>query len=468
MEERKKRRRGSTKKRKKDYKYTKYKIAAFSVCVMLIALIGLMFPLRPKESKLEKRVLTRFPSFSVESFLNGEFFNGVSTWYADTFPFREQLLAGNTKFRSLYGIQNNQIYGSMEKTDNIPKERIKLTDILLPSTKMRMEDLDNEIKAAIETQRAADAANGGAKRREITKVPEQVGTVYVSGDTAFSLYGFTENAANAYIDAISALANKVEDDVHIYDIVVPISSGIYLDEKLQKELGCSDQQEAIQYIYENMDEKVKTVDAFSILKKHSDEYLYYRTDHHWTPLGAYYTYVQLMRSMGKTPTSLAEYQTMTFDNFIGTLYSASNQAPALAEHPDTITAYIPMATNDMTFTDTNGDTMDYKIIYDVSEWNNSSKYNCFIGGDQPYSVIDNPLLSDGSSCVVIKESFGNCFVPFLVDHYDKVYVVDYRYYPEGLTALIQDKNIDDVIFINNIAAATTSSLVNNIAEIISY
>ena len=228
MEERKKRRRGSTKKRKKDYKYTKYKIAAFSVCVMLIALIGLMFPLRPKESKLEKRVLTRFPSFSVESFLNGEFFNGVSTWYADTFPFREQLLAGNTKFRSLYGIQNNQIYGSMEKTDNIPKERIKLTDILLPSTKMRMEDLDNEIKAAIETQRAADAANGGAKRREITKVPEQVGTVYVSGDTAFSLYGFTENAANAYIDAISALANKVEDDVHIYDIVVPISSGIYL------------------------------------------------------------------------------------------------------------------------------------------------------------------------------------------------------------------------------------------------
>ena len=233
-------------------------------------------------------------------------------------------------------------------------------------------------------------------------------------------------------------------------------------------MGCSDQQEAIQYIYENMDEKVKTVDAFSILKKHSDEYLYYRTDHHWTPLGAYYTYVQLMRSMGKTPTSLAEYQTMTFDNFIGTLYSASNQAPALAEHPDTITAYIPMATNDMTFTDTNGDTMDYKIIYDVSEWNNSSKYNCFIGGDQPYSVIDNPLLSDGSSCVVIKESFGNCFVPFLVDHYDKVYVVDYRYYPEGLTALIQDKNIDDVIFINNIAAATTSSLVNNIAEIISY
>ena len=77
-------------------------------------------------------------------------------------------------------------------------------------------------------------------------------------------------------------------------------------------------------------------------------------------------------------------------------------------------------------------------------------------------------MSDGSSCVVIKESFGNAFVPFLVDHYETVYVVDYRYYPEGLTALIRDKGIKDVIFINNISAATTSSLVSTIEEIVNY
>lgn len=69
---------------------------------------------------------------------------------------------------------------------------------------------------------------------------------------------------------------------------------------------------------------------------------------------------------------------------------------------------------------------------------------------------------------MIKESFGNAFVPFLVDHYETVYVVDYRYYPEGLTALIRDKGIKDVIFINNISAATTSSLVSNIEEIVNY
>ena len=455
-------------KKKKNYKYTKYKIYVFSAVLMLMTIIALIIPLRPKESKVEKRTLTKFPAFSVQSFLNGEFLNGISTWYADTFPFREALLTGNTRYRGLYGIQDNQIHGSIQTADEVPAKRISLMDIVLPNIQQEMDSLQESIQERIETQRAADAANGGAKRRQITNVPEQVGSVYVAGDTAFSLYGFTQEAANQYIDAVSALANKVSSDVTVYDIVVPISTGIYLDEKLQEELGCSDEQAAIQYIYDNMDKKVVTIDAFTALKNHSDEYLYFRTDHHWTALGAYYAYSQLMKEKGITPTSLGEYETMVFDDFIGTLYAASNQTPSLAENPDVVTAYIPLATNKMTYTDVDGNVVDYDIIYDVSDWNSDSKYNCFIAGDQPFEEIHNPNMNDGSSCVVIKESFGNAFVPFLVDHYENVYVVDYRYYPEGLTTLIQERNIKDVIFINNISAATTSSLVSNITEIVNY
>ena len=453
-------------KKKKNYKYTKYKIYVFSAVLMLMTIIALIIPLRPKESKVEKRTLTKFPAFSVQSFLNGEFLNGISTWYADTFPFREALLTGNTRYRGLYGIQDNQIHGSIQTADEVPAKRISLMDIVLPNIQQEMDSLQESIQERIETQRAADAANGGAKRRQITNVPEQVGSVYVADDTAFSLYGFTQEAANQYIDAVSALANKVSSDVTVYDIVVPISTGIYLDEKLQEELGCSDEQAAIQYIYDNMDKKVVTIDAFTALKNHSDEYLYFRTDHHWTALGAYYAYSQLMKEKGITPTSLGEYETMVFNDFIGTLYAASNQTPSLAENPDVVTAYIPLATNKMTYTDVDGNVVDYDIIYDVSDWNSDSKYNCFIAGDQPFEEIHNPNMNDGSSCVVIKESFGNAFVPFLVDHYENVYVVDYRYYPEGLTTLIQERNIKDVIFINNISAATTSSLVSNITEIV--
>lgn len=292
--------------------------------------------------------------------------------------------------------------------------------------------------------------------------------MYVAENTAFGLYGFNQKGVDKYVEALNTLANKVDEDVKIYDMVVPISSGVYLDAKLQKELGSSDQREAIQYICDKLDKKITPVDVFATLEDHNDEYLYFRTDHHWTALGAYYAYREFMKEKDIKPTPIDSYETKTFDNFLGTMYSYCNQSAALGETPDTVTAYIPLATNDMTYTDRKGNTVDYEIISDVSEWNAASKYNCFIGGDQPISEIHNPEKSDGSSCLVVKESFGNAFVPFLVDHYEYVYVVDYRYYPSGLTALITEKEIQDVLFLNNISAASADKLVANVAEIINY
>ena len=104
----------------------------------------------------------------------------------------------------------------------------------------------------------------------------------------------------------------------------------------------------------------------------------------------------------------------------------------------------------------------------MTDWNESSKYNCFIGGDEPLSWIHNPAMSDGSACLVVKESYGNAFVPFLVDHYEYVYVVDYRYYPSGLMGLIKEKGIKEVLFLNNVMAASTASLVSNVTEIVNY
>ena len=118
----------------------------------------------------------------------------------------------------------------------------------------------------------------------------------------------------------------------------------YLDESLQNELGCSNQQDAINYIYSSLDSRIKTVNVFDTLKEHSDEYLYFRTDHHWTALGAYYTYCEYMNVKGDSPTLLSEYETLTFDNFLGTYYSSSNQNAALGANPDTIVAAVAQNT----------------------------------------------------------------------------------------------------------------------------
>jgi len=86
-------------------------------------------------------------------------------------------------------------------------------------------------------------------------------------------------------------------------------------------------------------------------------------------------------------------------------------------------------------------------------------------GDNPYTVISNPDLSDGSSCVVVKESFGNAFVPFLVDHYQTVYVIDYRYYSGSVVDFAKTNKVTDVIFVNNLSAIRGSYQMGKLAGV---
>lgn len=434
--------------KRKKVKIVRPKIYVFSGVLFFFALIALIIPLRPKESATEKRTLEKFPKPTLETIWNGEFFEGVNTWYADTFPFRDWLISENMKLRSVYGIQKKQIYGSMQVAADDLKE--------------------DEIKAEPEEEKQDKTIEDGTKQREINQIQETFGSIYLAENTAFSLFGFSQSVTDDYIAAVNTLTGRVDDEVMVYDMVVPISSGVYLDDNLQKELGSSDQREAIQYIYDKLDDKVTTVDVFAALENHNDEYLYFRSDHHWTALGAYYAYCEFMDVQGIKPTPVDSYETMTFDNFLGTMYSYCNQTPALGNNPDTVTAYIPLATNDMQFTDINGTTMDYNIITDVSDWDSASKYNCFIGSDEPIAWIKNPKKSDGSSCLVVKESYGNAFVPFLVDHYEYVYVVDYRFYPNGLVGLINEKEIKNVLFLNNVMATSTDTLVPSLTAIVNY
>lgn len=428
--------------RRRSRKYVKYKVYAFGGIVAFFALLALIIPLRPSESQVEKRKLEKFPKPSLESIWNGEFFEGINTWYADTFPLRDWLISKNMKIRAAYGLQKTQIYGNSQvasASDKKDGEKEKETEKTLKD---------------------------GGKQRAIRQIQEQFGSVYLADDTAFSIFSFNQEVVDDYIDALNTLADKVGKDVKIYDMIVPISSGVYLDEDLQKELGGSDQKKAIQYVNDRLDDNVIPVDVFATLENHNDEYLYFRSDHHWTALGAYYAYCEFMEEKKEKPTPVGQYQTEKFDHFLGTMYSYCNQSEALRENPDYVTAYIPLATNEMQYMDQDGNTVDYEVITDVSEWNEASKYNCFIGGDEPLGWIHNPEKHDGSSILVVKESYGNAFVPFLVDHYEYVYVADYRYYPSSLPGLIREKDIQDVLFLNNVMAVSTDTLVPNITEIV--
>lgn len=422
-------------------KYMRITIRVFISLLLFIGFVGLLFPLRPKVSEIEKRELTKFPKPTVETFLNGEFFSEVSTWYADTFPFRESMSSANAKLKKLYGITTEELHGEAVQADDIPDPDAEITPTPVPTATPTPEP---------------DAT--------IHEEPEKAGRIYVANNIGFEVYGFSREGADGYINMINTVATQLKDVANVYDILVPTSVAVNLDEENQKKINSSSQEDTFAYVYGHLDPSIKQVPILDILKQHNSKYLYFKTDHHWTADGAYYAYQELMKVKGVTPSPLSAYTRREFEGFIGTFYSYSEMSDALKNNPDTVVAYTPTC-NDMTYIDSNGKKYKWNVVSDATDYAQGNKYYCFIGGDQPYSRIDNPNITDGSSCVVIKESYGNAFVPFLVNSYQTVHVVDYRYYNDNLINLVKNNNIQDVIYINN-ANALIQSAVKNMNRII--
>ena len=472
----------------KEDKWHKIRITVVSVIIILLMITGFLIFLRPAESDLEKRKLAVFPTPTLAAVLNGSFFMDISKWYADTYPLREKMIAFQSNTEDLYGIRNTVIYGDTgQKADAIPKEDGETAPII---SDIAVEEDSDKTSNVNVTESLPDGNNGSvssaaivqnsvsdgsiqaenkeaANRQEMAKEdekpakdgtlkvqPEVAGTVYIAENRGFTLYYFYKKGADLYASMLNTVAKKIGNSATIYDIVVPNSFGVNLDEDIQKNMNTSNQGEAINYIYKKLNKSIKTVETYTQLRNHNSEYLYFKTDHHWTALGAYYVYRSFCETKGIHPHELGDYKKKKFPDFLGSFYAYSNQSKALKKNPDTVEAYIPIATNKEKITPREGKPYQYDIISDANKFSSANKYLAFIGGDQPLIEINNPKLKDDSSCIIIKESYGNAFVPFLVDHYQYVYVVDYRYYTGDVAKVAAKHTNTDIIFLNNTAATS--------------
>ncbi len=437
--------------------WRKVQVFLFSGVLITCAVIGLLLPFRPKVSEAEKRRLTEFPSPTVKTFLDGSFFSEVSLWYSDTYPMRDSLIRADHNFKHLYGFEPSiQMYGGNETADTIPNIPEPTTESVITAT------ISDTLPAATE-HKEPQLPNSMEMEAEIQNQIQN--GVYVEDGSAYSMYYFNQEAADSYIQSLEYVASVLAGKTNVYSILIPNQSGVMLPEETRRKLGGSDQQQAIDYYYASYS-NVKSVPTIETLREHNDEYLYFRTDHHWTQLAAYYTYQNFCDVKGITCEQLSDYKTTkTFDNFLGSFYASYGNSD-MEKHPDSITAYYPNATNSMKFWNINNEMFDWYVISDVEGWDAGTLYNCFIGGDNPLSIIENPAISDGSSCLVLKESYGNCFVPFLVDHYQTVYVVDFRYAQQNVLQYVQEKEIDDLIVINNITIIGSSDVAETIGKLL--
>ncbi|MCQ2449987.1 MAG: DHHW family protein [Clostridia bacterium] len=434
-------------------------ILAFFLSMYLIALVALMPFFRTKKSEIEHRSksqLQAFPKLTVSSLFSGEFFDGLSIWYSDTFPARDTLLRLNQTFRNSSFGGKTRLYGTQEseQADDIPDAVPEQPE-------------ETEPEEVLKPQPFKDVAPG--------KV-ETVGALLVVDDAAYELYNFGKECADKYAGTVNHLADLLDGKAKVYSMLIPTSIDVMLSPKMLEKynVNSSYQHKAIEYIYQSISSKVTTVDLYPYLEAHRSEYLYFRTDHHWTANGAFYGYQALMKTLGKTPFELDHYTELKYEGFLGTFYSGSKMDPQLKKHPDTVYAYMPqdVQTFESTYMVNNKSyhSDSTPIIQDADRMSANNKYIAFMGGDRVLDIIRNPQITDGSTCTVVKDSYSNCLIPFLVDHYQTIYVVDPREFPKAdkrkLVEFVNETGSQEVFVINNVSATRQKGFINDLINLI--
>lgn len=415
------------------------KIFFFSVTLLAFCVIGMLMYLRPEVSELEKRKLATFPEITFVGVWNGTFFKELDIWYSDTYPLREEMIAADKRVEGAYGMRSQQI---IEGKGNIGKK-------------------PDEIKLA--EQEPEEVLPDGTVNDTQGEVR---GPIYIANNRGYELYAFLEDKNLEFAKTMNNIYSRFKGVVDIYLMMVPTGSGVMLDKSVLDYLGTSDELAAIQFDYSKIDDGIKKVEVVKTLRRHNAEYVYFHTDHHWTALGAYYAYREFCKVKGIEPHDIKDYtQIMEFPGFLGSFYTESNQSAEIAANPDTVTAYVPKGTNKMFIIDDKGNQEEHPIINDVSDYSNANYYLTFVMGDTPLAYVHNETITDGSAILVIKDSFGNAFIPWLIDHYEYVYWIDPRYTKNTISQMIRDYGIKEVLYEVGIYGASNPYMYNRYDQI---
>jgi len=259
--------------------------------------------------------------------------------------------------------------------------------------------------------------------------------VFICGDTLIERMEQPDSerlSANA--DYINRFAESV--DVPVCWTILPTAQEIWKD-RLPFGAPRVDEEAVIASLKEQVE--IPFIDTLSALREHADEAIYYRTDHHWTSLGAYYGAQALTEALGCGKTALVDYTARTVtEDFFGTLYSKSG---AHYISPDTIELY---ASDDgVTVTRVENGTESPGLLYDWDQLAEKDKYSLFLGGNQPLAVVKTG--HEGKKLLMVRDSYADSEVPFLLPFFSEIHLFDLRYVRGGLIDYIAENGIDCVV-----------------------
>lgn len=246
----------------------------------------------------------------------------------------------------------------------------------------------------------------------------------------------------ANINAVKSFANTYSD-IPATVMLIPDAACI-LSDSLPAFASVEDQRQMFSMVERGLGDSVKWVDAYSTLNKHKAEKLYYNTDHHWTTQGAFYVFQEAAASLGIEEDVSDDYVSYTVtDSFNGVLASKSGVG---LDEKEQIDIYVPTEGDDDVVVNYVDEGKKRTSLYDSSKLETRDKYGVFFGGNT--SVMDIRTVSTSHKrLLVVKDSFADCFIPFLTPYYREIVVVDPRYYSGTMTDIMDTYRITDILIL---------------------
>lgn len=267
-----------------------------------------------------------------------------------------------------------------------------------------------------------------------------------------------EGDLEAKMQAIHAF-DQATPGLRKYAMIVPTAAAV-LQDKLPKYAETGVEEAYVGLIREKLPAGIRFVDVFPALYAEREQSVFYKTDHHWTTKGAFAAYLELCKEMGLNPQKEEEFQIrQVTDAFFGSLYSKSGFRHV---KPDPIQLYLPKHPEAYTVSYVDeGLTTD--SLYAMDQLQKKDKYAVFLNGNHALIRIQTGQ-KNGRKLLVVKDSYANSFIPFLLRHFGEIDVVDFRYYEDDLAALVKERGIREMLLLYNAITFCEDPSIKHISE----
>ncbi|MBS7525915.1 hypothetical protein KHM83_04390 [Fusibacter paucivorans] len=420
----------------KPFRYVNVWVFIGMLCLLAVA--NAVAPAPAELLKTENRMATQKPVLTAAHVFDGTYFSTYENYFADHFILRDKWLGVSRTVSSLAGSSGDSAPQVM--TFEGANVAVKWT----AEAETADTDETDDLKAALQS-----TENAGAQSEEMEAIEgdarqfDNWGKLLVYGDSVMEINTSNPEANAHYAAAINTYWARFKDTCNVYSLLIPTRIEFLKDDDY-REMSAS-QRDTIDDMRTKLDQGVQFIDVYDTLAAHASEYIYFRTDHHWTQLGAKYAFEVLAEAInGEVPQQLDRLEPIEVHGYLGSLYTATS-LENLTNHPDTVTYYKGLPDHEMR--DDKGKVIENGRVYALRWLDTPQKYGVFLGGDRAYTQIETHA-GTGRRFLVLKDSYANAFTPFLTMIADEIIVIDPRLYTDDVDQLISEHQITDIIFVN--------------------